>query len=182
MKTVRTRTGNKSALEKAAGPLKRRRAAKPMKALNGMSSPPAALDMSIANVALEVLSPYADRKTPLKLRVDDDTGRLRRVELPALLVPRLLDMLRATTEGREVDLVARDAELTTVQAARLLNVSRPFVIKLLEEGKLPCRKVGSHRRIRTADVMAYKAAEARKSEAAFDRMVADSREPDMGYD
>ena len=58
--------------------------------------------------------------------------------------------------GRGISLVPENAELTTVQAAEVLKVSRPYLIKLLSEGAIPYRKVGKHRRVRMEDVMAFK--------------------------
>lgn len=60
----------------------------------------------------------------------------------------LLEILEAMAAGRGVTIVSENAELTTVEAAKVLNVSRPFVIKLLDEKKVTFRKVGTHRRIR----------------------------------
>jgi excisionase family DNA binding protein len=62
----------------------------------------------------------------------------------------------AMAVGRGLTLIPENAELTTVQAAHLLNVSRPFLIGLLDAGAVPDRKVGEHRRIRMEDAMAYK--------------------------
>ncbi|WP_237685064.1 excisionase family DNA-binding protein [Szabonella alba] len=59
---------------------------------------------------------------------------------------------------RGVTIIPENAELSTVQAAEVLNVSRPFLIKLLEDSAIPHRRVGKHRRVCTEDVMSYKAA------------------------
>lgn len=72
-------------------------------------------------------------------------------------------------------------ELTTVQAAEILNVSRPYLIKLLDEGALSHRKVGKHHRIRMEDVMAYKSRIDQDREAVLDELVADAQQNDMGY-
>ena len=84
--------------------------------------------------------------------------------------------------GQGITIIPEDAELTTVQAADILHVSRPFLIKLLDEGQIPYRRVGKHRRIRMEDVMNYKWAIDQQREAVLDQLVADAQEQDMGYD
>ena len=118
--------------------------------------PPSAQDAALARVSGQVLSPFAQRKRSLTLKVRE-AGHDRPLELPAGAVALLMDILEAMAAGRGVTLIPENAELTTVQAADVLNVSRPFLIKLLEESVLPHRKVGKHRRVRLEDVMAYKA-------------------------
>jgi excisionase family DNA binding protein len=93
-----------------------------------------------------------------------------------------MDILGAMASGQGVTLIPEDAELTTVQAADILHVSRPFLIKLLDEGKIPYRKVGKHRRIRMEDIMNYKRAIDQQREAVLDQLVAEAQEQDMGYD
>ncbi|HXW71158.1 MAG TPA: helix-turn-helix domain-containing protein [Methylocella sp.] len=92
-----------------------------------------------------------------------------------------MDILEAMAAGHGVTIIPESAELTTVQAAELLNVSRPFLIKLLDNGVIPHRKVGKHRRVRMEDVMAYKAAIDREREGVLDRLVGEAQEQDMGY-
>jgi excisionase family DNA binding protein len=68
----------------------------------------------------------------------------------------LIDVLEQMAQGSAVTLMPIRTELTTVQAAEVLNVSRPYLIKLLEEGKIPYHQVGTHRRIRAEEVLAFK--------------------------
>lgn len=142
--------------------------------------PPSAQDAAIARVSGQLLSRYARQKQPLSLRVTD-AEQEQPLELPAGAVALLMDILEAMAAGRGVTLMPENAELTTVQAADVLNVSRPFLIKLLDEGAIPHRKVGKHRRIRVEDVMAYKASIDREREAVLDQLVSEAQEQDMGY-
>ena len=87
----------------------------------------------------------------------------------------------AVAAGRGVTLIPEGAELTTVQAADILNVSRPFLIKLLDRKVIPHRKVGTHRRIRMEDVMAYKNAIDREREQVLEQLTREAQTEDMGY-
>jgi excisionase family DNA binding protein len=142
--------------------------------------PPSAQDAAIARVSGQLLSRYARQKRPLTLRVHD-AEQERPIELPAGAVALLMDILEAMAAGRGVTIVPENAELTTVEAAGVLNISRPYLIKLLDEGVIPHRKVGKHRRIRMADVMAYKARDDREREAILDQLVGEAQKQDMGY-
>lgn len=92
------------------------------------------------------------------------------VELPAQAIDLLVQLLGQLAEGNAVTIVPVHAELTTQQAADLLNVSRPFVIKLIEQGRLPHKMVGTHRRIRAADVIAYQKTRTARAKAAVDEL------------
>ena len=101
--------------------------------------------------------------------------------LPVAAVRLLHDILREMSRGNALSLVPIHAELTTQQAADALNVSRPFLVRLLKAGDLPYRQVGSHRRVRYDDLMRYKhAIDARR--AATLRQLTEASE-DLGlYD
>jgi excisionase family DNA binding protein len=142
--------------------------------------PPNAQDAAIARVSGQALSRYVRSKAPLKLRVTD-ADQAEPIELPASAVALLMDILEAMAAGRGITIIPESAELTTVQAAEVLNVSRPFLIKLLDAEKIPYRKVGKHRRIRMEDVMSYKTATDQDREAILDKLVAEAQEQDMGY-
>jgi len=103
------------------------------------------------------------------------------VTVPREAFDLFLEILGQMANGNAVTIVPVHAELTTQEAADLLNVSRPFLIGLVEEGKLPCRKVGTHRRIRYADVLAYQAADAAERAAVLDELTAEAEKHGLGY-
>lgn len=78
------------------------------------------------------------------------------IVIPESVYHVLRQVIHLMASGRAVSVVPLEHELTTQQAADLLNVSRPFLVKLLEQGEISYIKVGSHRRIRLSDLMAYK--------------------------
>ncbi len=142
--------------------------------------PPTPRDAAIARSSRQILSHYAGIQRPLRLRVRD-RGQEEPIELPAGAVRLLMHVLEAMAAGRGVTLVPESAELTTVQAAEVLNVSRPFLIKLLDENAIPHRKVGKHRRVRMEDVMAYKEAIDREREQVLDQLTREAQEQGLGY-
>ena len=78
------------------------------------------------------------------------------IELPDVVFRLLRQVVNYLAHGKAVKLIPVGMELTTQEAADLLNVSRPHLVKLVDEGKIPCKKVGTHRRIRFQDLIAYK--------------------------
>ncbi|MDQ2840020.1 MAG: helix-turn-helix domain-containing protein [Acidobacteriota bacterium] len=152
----------------------------PTLAQSHRQSPPSAQEAAMARVSGQRLSQYRGRNRPLSIRVID-AEQEQPLELPAGAVALLMEILEAMAAGRGVSIIPENAELTTVQAAAILNVSRPFLIKLLVEGALPYRKVGKHRRILMEDVMAYKDRIDRAREAILDQLSAEAQETDMGY-
>ena len=143
--------------------------------------PPSEREATIARTSKQLLSRYAREDQSLTVQVMD-ADHEEPIELPAGAVSLLLDILGAMASGQGVTIIPEDAELTTVQTADILHVSRPFLIKLLEEGQIPYHRVGKHRRIRMEDVMNYKRAIDEQREAVLDQLVADAQKQDMGYD
>ncbi|OKJ78533.1 helix-turn-helix domain-containing protein [Streptomyces sp. CB02460] len=90
--------------------------------------------------------------------------------LPREAVELLAGLLAHLGAGRGVSIVPSTAELTTQQAADILNVSRPFLIGLLEAGEIECRMVGTHRRITASSLMEYKQADDRRRREAADEL------------
>jgi excisionase family DNA binding protein len=143
--------------------------------------PPTEKESSVARISKQLLARYAREDEPLTVRVID-ADHEEPIELPAGAVTLLMDILGAMASGQGITLIPENAELTTVQAADILKVSRPFLIKLLDEGNIPYRKVGKHRRVRMEDVMNYKQAIDQERESILEQLVADAQEQNMGYD
>ncbi|MCY3879170.1 MAG: helix-turn-helix domain-containing protein [Rhodobacteraceae bacterium] len=142
--------------------------------------PPTPRDAAIAQSTYEALSPFGGMDRPLNVSVRD-REREQTIDLPAGVVDLLVHVLEAMAAGQGVTLIPERAELTTVQAADVLNVSRPFLIKLLDRKSIPHRKVGRHRRIRMEDVMAYKNAIDREREQVLEQLTREAQAGDMGY-
>ena len=94
-----------------------------------------------------------------------------KIEIPSDLVQAFLLIVQQLKTGNGVTIAALRAEVTTAEAVDLLNVSRLFVIKLLETGAMPFRKVGTHRRLRLIDVLEYRDRQDAIATAALDDMV-----------
>lgn len=121
------------------------------------------------------------RKKPMRLRIESEGAPEEAVSIPASAFRLLNDILTQMAKGNAITLIPVHAELTTQQAAELLNVSRPFLIEQLERNIIPFRKVGTHRRILFKDLMAYKEAIDRNRLKVLDELAAQAQELGMGY-
>jgi excisionase family DNA binding protein len=101
--------------------------------------------------------------------------------LPAFLVRALQMLTTLLARGDDVALVPVHKDLTTYEAAALLNVSRPFLVKLLDEGIIPSTKVGTHRRVRLRDVLEYRRRRSEKNKRLLDAILSFAQEQG-GYD
>ena len=138
-------------------------------------APPNERDSETARAATAKIIPFVAGRQEVTVRVSDEK-QSDHIVLPPGAVALLKDILEAMAAGHGMTLIPQHAELTTMEAADILNVSRPFLIKLLETGDIPFRKVGRHRRILMEDLMAYKDKSDRQSRAAMDELVALSEE------
>ena len=138
-----------------------------------------------AKVAQRCIMTALDHSRALRIAVLDESGQ-QTDDMPAIAVPpRVLrlfaDLLGRMSQRQPVALVPYKYELSTQEAAALLNVSRPFVVKELEGGRIPFRKVGTHRRILFEDLMSYQEQSRQVSEQAMADLAQDAQSLDMGY-
>lgn len=112
----------------------------------------------------------------LSMRLGEDETAF---EVPVDILRLLARMLAETASGNAVAVSPVDAELTTQQAADLLNVSRPYLVKLLDERRIPFRRVGNRRRILLADVMAFKHDDESERRAIAAELSAQSGQSDL---
>ena len=146
------------------------------------STTPTEADTLLAKESLRRLSSLLDTGEPdLRLYIKSDERPDEEIALPSSAFRALKDILSEVARGHAVTVLPLRAELTTQQAADLLNVSRPYLIGLLEGGKIPFRLIGQHRRVRLDDLMAYKTADDEARRRVADELTADAQELGLGY-
>ena len=104
------------------------------------------------------------------LRLVTDDNHHEMIAIPPGALRLLVDMLTQLGQGRAVTVLPQNAELTTQEVADYLNVSRPYVVKLIEEEKLPARKVGTRRRVAFEDLLRYDEQQRARQRAALDEL------------
>lgn len=128
----------------------------------------------------------SDKDAPLVRELDDalaknlGAAKLRapsgeEIELPHSVFEVLVRVVHEMARGNAVRVLPVHTELTTQQAAEILGVSRPYLVGLLEEGEVPFRKVGSHRRVRLDDLLVYKDKRDRDRRDALNQLTAESQ-------
>ena len=124
-------------------------------------------DVALADRAGRTLDALIGGPKPVSARFGAE-----KVDIPTPAVRLLRVVLDQMAHGRGVALTPLHAELTTRQAADLLQVSRTHLVQLLDEGRIPCRKVGTHRRVRVEDVLAYRREKESRRREALDELTA----------
>jgi len=132
------------------------------------------------NRVLELLETTIEEEEPFCLNVKIGEEEVD-MPLPRDLMTVILEILTEVAQGHSVSVGPEEEELTTSEAAELLNVSRPHLVKLLEEGEIPFRKVGTHRRVRREDVLEYKRRQRKEAEEAMQNLADQAQELGLGY-
>ena len=143
--------------------------------------PPSELEAAAARESSRQLAQLLDARGELRIQLLENGKLTEPVTVPRSALRLLVSILAEMALGNAVTLVPIHAELTIAQAADLLNVSRPFLVRLLDKGQIPCRAGGSQRRVLFRDLIEYK----RRSDAdrveALELLAAKAQELDMGY-
>ncbi len=134
-----------------------------------------------AKVSSRALSKYASNDR-LNLKIILNGNETEDLILPGSAVNMLLEVLTEMSKGNAMTLMPINAELSTQQTAEILNVSRPYLVNLLEQGEIAFRKVGAHRRVMAQDVLEYKQRIDSDRLKALDELAAQAQELGMGYE
>lgn len=153
-----------------------------MSTLDRATATPTEADAKLAAESLYWLAHcLGTSESDLRVNIQSDGRPGENIALPMPAFRLLKDILAEMAKGRGVTLLPVRSELTTQQAAELLNVSRPYLIGLLEEGKIPFRLVGRHRRVRLDDLTAYKHRDDDARRRVADELTADAQELGVDY-
>ncbi len=142
-------------------------------------------DVELAKAAQRCIMSSLDHSKAVNIAVvGDDVERLDDaplLRLPPKVLRLFADMLGSLAQGKAVAIMPKELDITTQEAAMFLNVSRPFLVRLLEEGKIPFHKVGTHRRMRFEDIVKYKEGRQKISKDALQKLADQAQELGMGY-
>ena len=149
--------------------------------LNGEPVVPSNTEAALAEKSGRILSHYIKTTKKPALQLIEGDAKGKKIIVPSQALHMLVGILEQMGQGNAVSLIPIHVELTTQEAADLLNVSRPYFVNLLTEGKIPFRKVGTKRRILAKDVLRYKASIEKKRLKALEALAKQAQDLDMGY-
>lgn len=145
-------------------------------------NPPSEAERAAAAVAADKIQSFAgDSASAYAHLFAGDYGETEVVAIPRLALGLLADVLDVMAAGNAVMIVPVHTELSTQEGANILNVSRPHLVKLLEQGALPHTKTGRKRRIKLADLMAFKATREATSRTAMGELADQAQDLKLGY-
>ena len=138
-------------------------------------------EADMARSAQRCIMAALDHSKAATITLESDDGSQPAIQLPPQALRFIAQLLGVLSERKPVVLMPLSQELSTVEAANFLNVSRPFVIKEIESKRLACRMVGSHRRIAFDDLQAYASQTRADQKGALQRMADNARELGLDY-
>lgn len=138
-------------------------------------------DAEMARAAQRCLMAALDHSRAAAITLTDEQGNQPVIQVPPQALRVIAQVLGAMSERRPFMLMPAKHEVSTIEAAHILNVSRPFVVKEIERGRLPYRMVGTHRRIAFQDLMSYAREMQQRQAAALQRMADDAGELGLDY-
>lgn len=142
---------------------------------------PNSREVDLAEKSSRILATYVQSTKAPAFQFRGPDGRAHKIHLPLSALKLLIDILVQMAEGNAVTLLPIHAELTTQEAADLLNVSRPYFVKLLDSKKIPYRKVGTRRRVLAEDVLRFKENIKNSRLKTLEKLVKQAQDLDMGY-
>jgi excisionase family DNA binding protein len=143
---------------------------------------PTERESNLARESGRVLSLRMSSKSDAnQICIVDEKGEQKSVTIPSSAYRLLIDILSEMSMGNAVNVTPIHAVLTTQEAANILNVSRPFFVKLIENGQIPFHKTGSHRRVYYKDLLEYKAKIDSERHRVLDQLSLEAQELNMGY-
>jgi len=138
-------------------------------------------EAEMVKAAERLIMACLDHSRAATITIESDDGSFPSVQVPTQILRILGQTLGLMARNQPIMLVPEKQELSTVEAANFLNVSRPFLIKEIESGRLAHRMVGTHRRIRFSDLTSYATSMRIKQQEALDKMAKNARELGLGY-
>jgi excisionase family DNA binding protein len=138
-------------------------------------------EVEMARVAQRFIVAALDHSRAASITLTSDTGDAPVVQVPPQALRFIAQVLGAMSDRRPVMLMPARQEMSTIEAANFLNVSRPFVTKQIEAGRLPCRKVGTHRRIPFEALVRYADEMRNDQQDALDRMAKNAQDLGLNY-
>ena len=122
--------------------------------MNNAVELPTSQEIEEAKVTSRTLAKYASQER-VTMTVTGENGETEDIIFPGHAMEMLLKILTETSQGKAISIMPINSEITTQEAANMMNVSRPHIVKLLEQSVIPYHKVGSHRRIYLKDLLQY---------------------------
>ena len=135
-------------------------------------------DQKIARDWIKTISRKRKREATIRIELQD-TGEI--ITIPSKAFNILKAVLKNMAEGNSITLIPSNSELTTQEAADILNVSRPHLVKLLESGKIPFIKVGTHRRVELKEIVKYENKLIKERRSKLNQLTKQAQKLNLGY-